>query len=234
MYAQAQKPKENKGSTVVNTVARKNEVKQRFGLIDNRTVAIAQRMLLQRTNSITTEQNKERSNPGCNTNNEHIQMMQNAATGALSTPNTKFLSQKNLTPIAQLKNYNKAKNWTETYNTKCKATDGTNSYFGYNGQPYTEGIKKRLMAYLGAKFDEVKQYMAPGSTLKDYMNSEGWTNFNCAEFIALDYALYYGANPAELTFKTVDRSGKDKAACSQCCMWLSSGKVKPDFLLYLD
>lgn len=50
MYAQVEKPKENKSRAVGNSVAqKKSSVKQRFGFVDNRPEAIAQRKLQETT-----------------------------------------------------------------------------------------------------------------------------------------------------------------------------------------
>lgn len=54
MYAQVEKPKENKSRAVANSVAqKKNSVKQGFGFVDNRPEALVQRKLLQKTANST-------------------------------------------------------------------------------------------------------------------------------------------------------------------------------------
>lgn len=52
MYAQVEKPKENKSSAVANTIAQnKSNVKQVLGFVDNRSEAVAQRKLQQKQGS---------------------------------------------------------------------------------------------------------------------------------------------------------------------------------------
>jgi hypothetical protein len=131
------------------------------------------------------------------------------------------------------KHYNNQSNWTSSYNTKCIASEGNNRYHGYNGQFYSEFLKKKLNSYLLDLFQQAKPYLVQGAKFHDYKSSEGWSNFNCAEFIALDVALDKGANPANLVFRTVDKNEKEKPACSNCSMWLSGGKIRSGFLGFL-
>lgn len=139
-------------------------------------------------------------------------------------------------PIIQRKpkHYNKQNRWTESFNTKCIASEGNYRYHGYNGQYYSDWLKVRLNRYLISEFKKVKHLCTQGTTFDDYKRSEGWSNFNCAEFIALDVALDHGANPANLVFKTVDKDNKEKKACGQCSMWLTGNKVNQDFISFLS
>jgi hypothetical protein len=51
MYTQLEKPKENKGRAVANSVAKqKNNMRQSFGFVDNRPEAVAQRKLQEISN----------------------------------------------------------------------------------------------------------------------------------------------------------------------------------------
>ena len=66
MYAQVEKPKDNKGQAVANTVAqKKSNREQSFGFVDNRSEAVAQRKMQARiSNSSTQSFQKKENNPG--------------------------------------------------------------------------------------------------------------------------------------------------------------------------
>ncbi len=207
MYAKIEKPKENKSRAVANSVVQeKRNGKQGFEFVDNRADDIVQRAL-----------NKTATTRSCMSEN----VLQLDAY---------------VHPVIQLKptHYNRQTKWTERFNTKCIASEGKNRYHGYNSQHSTGWLKRCLNKYLADEFETIKHHYVKGTTFKAYKNEEGWSNFNCAEFVALDVALSKGANPANLVFKTVDKSNKVKHACGQCSMWLTKGKVKNDFIPYLS
>jgi hypothetical protein len=57
MYAQVEKPKENKSRPVANSIGqKKSNVKQGFGFVDNRPEAVVQRKLKEMVNSISAQQ----------------------------------------------------------------------------------------------------------------------------------------------------------------------------------